>query len=204
MTVKSRTSKRTQAAPEAVSQVVSEAGAPPVAAEMSAQARDEMKQAAELQIDEFMKTVGYANTAERTDDAGWRWFHFGSADGRAGVVESNGDLYLRAEALIMPLPSDMNVLFQLMHTLLAANMTIPGYARLGIANGAVLVSATKAVLDLAAGDVPICITSVMATADHLGGPLSEQFGGPSSDGDLPEAPAKSAPRSRKKSPKAQE
>jgi len=52
-----------------------------------------------------MKQVGY-NPPDSTDETGWRYFTLGSADGRAGIVQVENNLYLRVEALVMSMPSD--------------------------------------------------------------------------------------------------
>ncbi len=168
MAKNSRNAKRGQA--------TSGADAPPVWREMSAAQLEKMRQKTEQQIDEFMKRVGYANPSERTDDQGWRWFDYGSAKGRAGIVESDsdGEMFLRAESLVMKLPSDENEMLPLMRELLEANMTIAGSARLGISGEGVFVSATIPVVELAAGDVPAHIHSVMAIAESFGHPFAEE------------------------------
>jgi hypothetical protein len=79
-------------------------------------------------------------------------------------------MFLRAESLVMRVPSDANELLSLMRELLEANMTIAGSARLGISGEGVFVSATIPVVELAANDVPAHIHSVMAIADSFGHP----------------------------------
>ncbi len=155
----------------------SEADTPPVARKMSPAKLEKTRRATELRIDAFMKKVGFANPAERTDDQGWRWFEFGSARGRVGIVasESDGEMFLRAESLVMELPSDQEALFSLMRELLEANMTIAGPARLAINGDGVFVCATVPVVELGAGDVPAHIHSVMAIADSFGNLATEQI-----------------------------
>jgi hypothetical protein len=209
MTVKPRASKRPQAVPEAE--------APSVPAEMPTedsepQQQEQLRRATEQQIDEFMRNMGCGDPAERTDEEGWRWFSFRSAQGRASVVQSTGEWYLRVEALVMPLPTDANTLFALMQELLSINFNMAGYARLGIGNGVVFVSATAPVAALGANDIPIIISAAMSMADGLGGQLSQRYqSAPQAEaapgeaaGTAPEGAAKPAPRSRKKSPKTQE
>lgn len=140
-----------------------------------------LKEAAEHQIDEFMKKVGYRNPSARTDDHGWRWFEFASAKGRAGVVqsESDGEMYFHAESLVMELPSESDGILPLMRELLEANMTIAGPARLGISGEGVFVSATIPLSELTPDGVPAHIHSVMVIADSFGQPNAE---GPSYEG----------------------
>ncbi len=163
-----RTLKRPQAKPEA--------DAPPVFRDLSAAKLGKIKHATELRIDAFMKSVGYANPAERTDEEGWRWFDFGSAKGRAGIVESDadGEMFLRAESLVMELPTEKDALLPLMRELLEANMTLAGSARLGISGEGVFVCATIPIVELGSGDVAAHIHSVMAIADSFGQPPAQE------------------------------
>jgi hypothetical protein len=151
------------------SQTSPEAPAPPVWREMSATKRDKIRKATEQQIDEFMKRVGYANPAERTDENGGRWFNYGSAKGRAGIIESDsdGELFFRVESLVMELPPDENELLPLLRELLEANMTIAGPARMGISGESVFVCATVPLVELVPGDVPAHIHSVMTIAGKM-------------------------------------
>jgi hypothetical protein len=181
-----RTSKQSQTMPKA--------DAPPVSRKMSPAKLKRLRHATELQIDEFMKRVGYTNPSERTDDHGWRWFEFGSAKGRAGVVESDsdGEMYLRAESLVMELPSDQGMILPLMRELLEANMTIAGSARLAINGEGVFVCATIPVVELAGDDVPTHIHSVMAIAESFGNPFEQvKQEGASQEHTPPEEVAKS-------------
>jgi hypothetical protein len=164
-----RTSKQSQTMPKA--------DAPPVSRKTSPAKLKRLKRATELQIDEFMKRVGYTNPSERTDDHGWRWFEFGSVKGRAGVVksDSDGELYLRAESLVMELPSEQEMIPPLMRELLEANMTIAGSARLGISGEGVFVCASILADELGAGDVPAHIHAVMAIAGSFDHSFSEEL-----------------------------
>jgi hypothetical protein len=155
----------------------SKVDAPSVSRRISATEHQRIRQAVELQIDEFMKKVGYSDPSKRTDEQGWRWFEFGSARGRAGLVqsESDGQVYLRAESLVMELPSDQEMIPPLMRELLEANMTIAGTARFGISGEGVFVCATIPVVELAPGDVPAHIHSVMEIAGSVRNPF-EQVG----------------------------
>ncbi len=151
--------------------------APPIARQMSDAELEKIREGTEQEIDDFMKRVGYTNPAERTDDQGWRWFHFGTATGRVGIVESDSDreMFLRAESLVMQLPSDKDELYSIMRELLEANMSIAGSARLAINGEGVFVCATVPIVELGAGDVPAHIHSVMAIADSFGNLAVEQM-----------------------------
>ena len=137
---------------------------------------EKVRQATERQIDEFMKRVGYANPSERTDEQGWRWFDYGSAKGRAGIVVSDpgGEMFLRVESLVMGLPSDSDELASLMRELLETNMTIAGPTRLAINGEGVFVCSTMPIVELRSGDVPAHIYSVMTIAESFNNPFSEQ------------------------------
>ncbi len=157
------------------SQTTPDAEAPPVWQTMSATKRDKIKKATEQQIDEFMKRVGYSNPVERTDENGGRWFNYGSAQGRAGIVESDsdGEMFLRVESRVMDLPSDENELVSLMRELMEANMTIAGSARVGISGEGIFVCATVPIVELVPGDVPGHIHSVMTIADRIVSPFGQ-------------------------------
>lgn len=152
------------------------ADAAPKSRIMSPAKRKKLRRAAELQIDKFMKRVGYTNPSERIDGDGWRWFEYGAARGRAGIVESGSDkdLFLRAESLVTELPSDRDAIFDLMRDLLQANMNIAGSARLGISGESIFACATAPVVELAPGDVATHIHSVMALAASFVNPPGEQ------------------------------
>jgi hypothetical protein len=161
------------------SQDLSAAGAPPVPEKASAEQLMQIRLAAELQIDTFMKMVGYANPAERTDEQGNRWFELGSAKGHAGVVESDGELFLFAAAPLMALPSDKELMLPLMRELLETNTHVAGSARLGIKHEHVVVTITRPIADLAEGECASCIKAVMIMADSLDDSLKKKYGGTS-------------------------
>lgn len=137
------------------------------------------KQAVEAQIDDFMRKVGYADPAVRTDEEGWRWFALGSAEGRAGVIEKDGELFLRVEALIMGLPSDKELILPLMRELLEINMSIADPGRVGIRDEAVFATITRPVPELRPDDFAKCIHSVMVIADSMDDDLIAKYGGTS-------------------------
>ena len=141
--------------------------------------KKESKEAAESQIDAFMRKVGIEDPAAMTDEEGWRFFELGSARGRAGVVESENELYFRAEAIVMPLPSDNDLILPLMRSLLELNTGIAGMASIGIENETVVVKVTRQVGELRPDDFATCIHSVMSIADNLDDKLIEKYGGTS-------------------------
>jgi hypothetical protein len=114
-----------------------------------------------------------------TDEKGWRFFKLGFAEGRAGIVESENELYFHAETLIMPLPSDRDLILPLMRKLHEINHGISGTASIGIENENIVVTVTRQVGDLRPDDFSCCIDSVMSIADNLDDKLIEQYGGTS-------------------------
>ena len=157
--------------PQEQSQGTPEAVAPKAARKASAAKLNRVRKAVEQQIDEFVKSTGFANPAERTDKEGWRWFEYGNVKARAGVVEStsDGELYLRTESLMMEIPADGDEAAALLRELLEANMTIAGSARLGISGEGVFVCSTLPVAALVVREVPGHIESVVALATRLFG-----------------------------------
>jgi hypothetical protein len=143
---------------------------------VSATARDEMRKVAEQQIDEFIKKIGDSNPLQRTDEEGWRWFEYRTVRGRAGIVQSDtdGEIYLRVESMVVELLPDEEIDVRLMRELLQTNMTIPGAARLGLGNEGIFAVATIPVFELKPGDVSTHIRSVMAVAASYANPPREQ------------------------------
>src|SRR5687767_10134225 len=139
----------------------------------------ELRGAAEAQIDQFLRQVGVPDPADLTDEQGWRRIQLGSASGRAGVVESEGELYLQADAYVMPLPSDQELIVPLMRELLEINTHISGSERVGIGGEAVVAVSVRRVAELQSDDFARCITGVMALADNLDDQLMAKYGGTS-------------------------
>lgn len=148
--------------------------------DLSPEKRKQLKLAAEAQIDAFMREVGISDPAAMTDEQGWRHLQLGSAGGRVGVLESEaGELFFRAEALVMELPSDRELILPLMRELLEINLLMIGVERLGIKNEAVFVAVTRPIMELKKNDFANFIHSVMMTADNLDDQLLKKYGGTS-------------------------
>jgi tetratricopeptide (TPR) repeat protein len=136
-----------------------------------------IKRAAESQIDAFLRQVGVIDVPKLTDPDGWRYFTFGSADGRTAVLEHEGELFLHAEAVVMQLPSDKDLLLPLMRELLEFNLRVSGSARLGIVRDYVFVSIIQTVLHMRTEEFSRVINMVMQLADELDDKLIEKYGG---------------------------
>jgi hypothetical protein len=130
-------------------------------------------------IDEFMKAVGYEDPSSRVDEQGWRYLQRGSAQGRVGVVEMEKNLLLQAESLIMPLPSDKDLILPLFRELLEFNLLIPGPVRLGIKNENVFAFSVLAADNLQREECFQVINLVMSVADDLDDILLKKYGGTS-------------------------
>ncbi len=139
----------------------------------------QIKHAAESQIDAFLRQLGLNDVARLTDPDGWRYFTFGSADGRAAVVEHEGELFLHAEAVVMQLPSDKELLLPLMRELLEFNLRVAGAARLGIVRDYIFASIIQPVLQMRTEEFSHIIHLVMQLADDLDDKLIEKYGGTS-------------------------
>ena len=137
----------------------------------------QIKHAAESQIDAFLRQLGLSDVVRQTDPDGWRYFTFGSADGRAAVVEHEGELFLHAEAVIIPLPSDKELLLPLMRELLEFNLRVAGAARLGIVRDTIFASIIQPVLHMRTEEFSRIIQPVMQLADDLDDRLIEKYGG---------------------------
>jgi hypothetical protein len=139
----------------------------------------ELKKTAETMIDDFMRKVGIKDPQAQTDDSGWRVFTCGSATGRAGIVDVEHDLYLRVEALIMPLPSDKELILPLMRDLLDINAVSIGPTRMAIINENVVCCAMLAVDELDENHFYGTIHATMMLADNLDDQLTKKYGGTS-------------------------
>jgi hypothetical protein len=138
-----------------------------------------LRHAAEAQIDQFLRQAGVPDPADLTDEQGWRRIQLGSASGRAGIVESEGELYLQADAHVMPLPSDQELIVPLMRELLEFNTHISGSERVGIGGEAVVAVGVRRISELQSDDFARCIYGVMALADNLDDQLIAKYGGTS-------------------------
>lgn len=156
-----------------------EAGVDEPSAKRSAEEMAALQKKAEQYIDDFMIHIGYSDPAERTDEDGWRYFNLGSAEGRAGVFNTEDYLLLRVEAPIMSLPSDQDLILPLLRELMEFNMMILGECRIGIINETIYAAITYPVNALEEGDIRRCIDTVLKTADHLDDALMQKYGGTS-------------------------
>ncbi len=135
-----------------------------------------LKKQAEDRIDAFMVKVGY-NPPDRTDEAGWRYFTLGSAEGRAGAIEVEGNIFLHVEALVMSMPSDKELILPLMRELLALNLSMSGPARLGIKDDRVFTALLYPVKALHDDDYASMIHWTMTLADQMDDGLIKKYGG---------------------------
>jgi hypothetical protein len=151
----------------------------PSATESLTEQLQQAKQAAEAKIDAYLKEVGITDPGRLIDEDGWRHFRMGSASGFAYIEVCNDDLYLNAAALVMPLPSDKDLIVPLMREILELNMLIAGTTKLGISEEMVFATAIRRVDDLQEDDIARCIHGVMSLADDLDDRLIEKYGGTS-------------------------
>ena len=137
-----------------------------------------VKEAAESVIDGFMKAVGYDDPSERADEHGWRHLQLESAEGVAGITESEGELYLHVEAVVMPLPSDGDLIQPLMREALEFNCKLPGICSLGIRGTRLVASATENLRKLESAEaLADCIHTVMALANTIDDEWQKKYAG---------------------------
>jgi hypothetical protein len=139
----------------------------------------QLKETAETMIDGFMRKVGIKDPQAQTDENGWRFFTCGSAMGRAGIINVDNDLYLRVESLIMPLPSDKELILPLMRDLLDINAVSIGSTRMAIIGENVVCCAMLAVDELDENRFYGTIHATMTIADNLDDQLTKKYGGTS-------------------------
>ena len=129
-------------------------------------------------IDAFMISVGVKEPAARTDDNGWRHLTLDSANGIAGIAESDDELFLHVEAEVMALPSDKELIQALMREALEMNCTLPGASSLGIRGTRLVASATENMRGLRSPDeYRSLIHLVMSLANAIDDGLKGKYGG---------------------------
>jgi hypothetical protein len=131
-----------------------------------------------VSIDNFMRQVGISDPAQFTDEDGLRQLTYGSAQGLAFIEEEDKILYLHAEAFVMRLPSDQDLILPLYRELLEMNLTMPGHSRFALRQDAVVVVALEEVgLLRDDDDYERQIHTVVAFADAVDSNLAKRFGG---------------------------
>lgn len=145
---------------------------------LTAAYRKELRELGGSIIDSFMIAVGFKDPAARTDQNGWRHLTLESADGIAGIAESEGELFLHVEAFVMPLPSDKDLIQALMRQALEMNCTLPGACSLGIRGTQLVASATENMRALRSPDAyGSLVHLVMSLANAIDDGLKEKYGG---------------------------
>ncbi len=109
---------------------------------------------------------------------GRRHIQLESAEGVAGISESEGELYLHVEAVVMAMPSDKDLIQALMREALELNCTLPGAASLGIRGTQLVASVTQNMRSLhSPSEYGNVIQMVMALANALDDDLKKKYGG---------------------------
>jgi hypothetical protein len=139
--------------------------------------RKELRELGESAIDGFMVAIGF-DPARLTDDNGWRHLRLESAEGIAGITESEDELYLHVEAVVMPLPSDKDLIQPLMREALELNCTLPGACSLGIRGTRLVASATENMRGLhSPQEYGNLVHLVMALANTIDDGMKQKYGG---------------------------
>jgi hypothetical protein len=129
-------------------------------------------------IDDFMRTVAHQDPEERTDENGWRHLTLGSARGIAGIAESEDELFLHAEAEVMPLPSDRDLLQALMREALETNCKLTGASTIAIRGKALVVAGTENMRKLReTEEFGNLISFVMSFANAIDDDWKQKYGG---------------------------
>ena len=101
-----------------------------------------------------------------------------SAEGIAGIKDSEEELYLHIEADVMPIPSDKDLIQALMRAALELNCSLGGASRLGIRGTMLVVSATLNLRSLGSpSEYRSCIHNVMALANAIDDDFKKKYGG---------------------------
>lgn len=126
-------------------------------------------------LDSFMKQAGFPKEARSKEG---RWIiGYGSVRGAVEIIDMDGDPALRANAAVIPIPSDTELILPLFRELLLLNDSLPGSARLSLRGGKIWVQATRAIKEIKPGDCPRIIHEVMSLADDLDEELIKKYGG---------------------------
>jgi hypothetical protein len=145
---------------------------------LTAANRKALRELGESAIDGFMMAVGYKDLNRFIDENGWRHLELESAEGIAGITESEGELYLHVEALVMPLPSDKDLIQALMREALELNTKLPGACSLGIRGTQLVASATENMRGLhSAEEYGNLVHLVMALANTIDDGMKQKYGG---------------------------
>jgi hypothetical protein len=138
----------------------------------------EVRGIAEHLIDDFIRSVGCPDPSRVTDSNGWRHLQLESAEGIVGIKDSDGELYLHVEAVVMPIPSDKDLIQALMRAALELNCSLAGASRLGIHGTMLMVSATLNLRFLnSPGEYANSIRNVIALANAIDDDFKKKYGG---------------------------
>lgn len=137
----------------------------------------ELKRALQAQIDSFLIGAGITDPEVLTDEQGVRHFMVGSAQGRAWAGQAGDEVRLFVEALLLPLPSDGELILPLLRELLEFNHGLPGSAHIGIRDEHVWVSWNRRVEETRPEDVAAAFAEVMGLADSIDDPLLSKYAG---------------------------
>ena len=131
-------------------------------------------------IESYLTAKGVPRPEKVHEEDGWHFLVLGSAKGRVGFVEHDGDLYLHIDALLLEkLPSDQDLMLPLMRELLELNARLPDSIRLVIANEMVFVMASRRLEDVSKSEVQNGIETVLAIADGLDDGFTAKYSGTS-------------------------
>lgn len=126
-------------------------------------------------VEAFLKSVGVEEP--KMDDGGWFYISFGGTSGRVGIVEWEGDSFLRVEAMVLEEPGDKDLILPLHHQLLQMNYDPMASCRFALDRGTVFLCDSRQVDWLEPEEVAAAIDRTMRAASSAREELIEKYGG---------------------------
>lgn len=125
-------------------------------------------------IEDFLRNVGVKDLSP--DKNGWHSFRFADRQGWAGVVQEEDRAFLRVDALLMPLPSDKELLLPLYREMLEVNHAINITCRLSVRDERVWACDIRRIEWLDAGKVASAVDETMRFAQRAAQRLTSRYG----------------------------
>ena len=140
-------------------------------------ALDRLRQRLERDLDRFIEKVVNDKPSEFTDEDGWRHLVVYGQSTRACAEEIEGEVLLRVESLVMPLPADRELIVPLMREALEFNLMTIGSAKFAIAGRRLLAAATRPGDQVAPDDIEACLDDAGLIASLGAERFTRRFGG---------------------------
>ncbi len=138
---------------------------------------DRLRRTMERDLDRFIAKAVGDKPSEFTDEAGWRNLTVYGRETRASVDEFEGQMFLRVESAVMPLPADRDLVLPLMREALEFNNGVPGYARLATLGRVLLAIVCLPATHISRHDIESCLDDAGILASVAADRLIRRYGG---------------------------